>query len=94
MALPVIPTPPTVPSRAQDPETFNINIAAFLAFFLTLTEALNDFSAAVPAEVNNAIEDAVAAYDPEGNYSAVEIDTLLDETMTRLRARAFFLGTM
>lgn len=77
MALPIIPTPPTTPSRTQDPATFNTNIAAFLGFFGTLTQALNQFASEMPAEVDQAIAAAVAAYDPDGAYSAVQVDALL-----------------
>lgn len=88
MALPEIPTPPTVPARTQDPATFNVNIAAFLAFFQTLTAAINEWSDELPDEVNAAIAAAVAAYDPNGRYSAAEID----EIFAQFRADAFFLA--
>jgi hypothetical protein len=77
MAFTTIPTPPPTPARNQDPETFNVRIAAFLAFFASLTEALNSYASEVPGEVDTAIADAVAAYDPDGQYSAVQIDGFL-----------------
>lgn len=88
MALPIIPTPPTVPSRTQDPATFNVNIAAFLTFFVTLTEAINEFSVELPDEVDSQIQAAIAAYDPDGAYSKVEIDEILANMRATSSARA------
>lgn len=88
MALPLIPTPPTVPSRTQDPATFNTNIAAFLAFFATLTAAINEFSVELPDEVDDQIQAAIAAYDPDGAYSKVEIDEILANYRAMSTARS------
>lgn len=84
MALPELTPPPAVPERTQAPATFNTNTAAFLNWMATLRGELDAWGDQLPVEfadqlaaVDQAIADAVAAYDPEGQYSAAQVDALL-----------------
>jgi hypothetical protein len=77
MALPTPPTAPAVPTRESGKATFNVTLPAFLAFIVTFIDFIKAWNTAMPAEVDQAIADAVAAYDPDGQYSGAQIDALL-----------------
>jgi hypothetical protein len=87
MPLPTPPEAPPVPSRTQDDPTFNDNIIAFLAFVVSFIAFIKNWNTALAGEVDSRISAAVAAYDPNGAYSAAQIDAKLAE----LEARTFFL---
>lgn len=76
MALPEIDPLPTPPSQT-DPANFEDDSEAFVIALTVLVLQINAWSGALPGVIAQAIADAVAAYDPEGAYSADQVDALL-----------------
>lgn len=84
MALPIITPLPDPPSIA-DPANFETQAEVFLSALAPWTDDVNELGTAMPGEINSAIAAAVAAYDPDGAYSAVQVDALFAERDAQIR---------
>lgn len=96
-AIPIVTPLPQPPSEA-DPVNFGPRSDTLFGALPTMVDEINEVTGAIPQAAQQVAQEAAEAvaeiFDVGNYYSRAQVDALLDETEARLRARAFFLGTM